>query len=253
MTEGELSTIKKVYLNSNNSSVINISIKSPFTKVPKKVKVQYANIPYLWNNVSSSANTFLVSGTMIQLPPGYYTGTELAAELQTAIDTVVVGLTVMYTDGMFVFSNATLFTLDFTGSNQLADVLGFQPTLYTATFISPNWIINSVQQTMIDYPEILVCTNLISGIDNGIVYWSSTPPQSNPIAIVPTNVGYSNNIIYGAPVSEPWQIITNSTFAIQLFDPQSMPNIAFELFSPDGYPLDFSLPVNWSICLLFEF
>ena len=266
--------IKEIYINSANSDVggsgSSFSITKtqfPFTTVPRKVKLIYAEIPYVWNNIIASNNSYGLSYTGFTIPtqyitPGYYTGTTLSTSLQNSLNAALVntGITATVTYNVSNFKFTISFAgigqynllLDLTVANSIYLALGLNNQIYT--FTSVNNSITSVGLSVIqNYAEVFVCSNMVEGIDNGIVAWypGNLPTQtaSNSIlAIIPINTPYGSYIIYYAPDSEPWQTISPNIFNYQ----NSNSYINFSLYYKDGTPVDLQ-NTNWSAKILFEF
>lgn len=230
--------VKNIYINSNPNFIdvggidSNFTITKPysnFNKTPRKIKLLSARIPFTWNNITSINNNFnlieyptTVITTSIQVPASQYTGTTLASELQTLLNANTkksYNYVVSYSTTLFKFTISSTngsFELDFTVANSIGIALGFGDVL-----LSPanNTFTSTGVAVIQPDTEIFITSNLVSGIDNGIVPWfsetvGSTYPNYNILATIPISSCYGGIINYQSSDSEPWQIASQSNFAL---------------------------------------
>ncbi len=228
--------------------------------VPKRVKLINACIPYTWNNITDFNNTFTLiepgvpASYIITVPDGHYDGFTLASILQTAIMAATPTLT--YT---VVFSSTTLkytisatgtFQLDFTTSNSIAVQLGFN----VDTITSPDTSTTStdVAQLIPDY-QIFICSDLVTGSDNGVMVWTPDPPSSSEVLASVPIAGCFGGIITYVTNGEPFFPISQSAFAQQKNPGDTSPRVMrYFLRFPSGIPVNLN-GVHWTAQLVFEF
>jgi len=256
---------RTVYISSKNRTTgtpddfIIADTKQRFAVQPQSIKAKTITIPHTWNNITATNNYFEFEGTMsgvlsFIVPEGNYTGESLATELTRQFNIVTAGTTcggyeVTYsiaTQKFTLTSVAEMFSMDFTISNNMADVLGF-PEAVTASASSHT---SSVPANIIIDTEIWVCTDVISGTDNGVIPWTDSKPQEeNILACVPINACFGSIINYTVPIEFPYYTIRNSAFVNNNVVPR--PLRVFLKF-PSGAPL--SLNGNdWSMQVIFDF
>ena len=95
-------------------------------------QLSYVSVPFTIKTIDDRNNRFKVNGTEITLTTGNYTTPELITELQTKLNTVVSGFTVIHTDYILAINNTSSFTLDFTGYVLTAETLGYEPKVYAS-------------------------------------------------------------------------------------------------------------------------
>lgn len=231
-----------------------------YTNVPISIKAKSITIPFMWNNVTAANNSFVFTGAMtglhsITIPVGNYNGATLATALATALNVATGGgncsggYSVVYdpTTAKYTISSVTEnFSIDFTVANNMANILGF------SSIVTPSAMSHTstgVASILPDY-DIWVCTDLVSGIDNGISNWTGNPPSSEQmgvIACVPITSGFGSILHYEVPIEYPFYTIVNSEFTVT--NPRSS---RWFLRFPSGAPL--SLNGNdWSMQVLLDF
>ena len=188
------------------------------------------------------------------MPPGYYSAADLATQLTADITAATAGsdYTVEYsaqTGGFTVTSVGETFTIDFTVANNMAAMMGF---VEAATPVGLTAVSSAAANITMDC-ELFVCSNLISGVDNGVLVWSGNDPASEPmgvLAVIPINTCFGGFVRYYAPAHFPFYKITNSAFANP--DREDPRDLQMSIKFPSGAA--FSLNGNdWTAQLTFDF
>jgi hypothetical protein len=228
-----------------------------FSGVPKSAKLMSVSIPYTWNNITNTNNTFSITETAVGtdnfvISVGNYDGTALATEVQSLLNASGV-LTHNYT---VVFDSSTLkFTITnsvntiqitFAPTGSAALLLGFAPG--SSSIVALSIVSTETAGLLPDY-EIFVCSSLVAGSDNGVMLWSPTYTpsivnQSQILARVPITSCYSGVINYCTPAGLPAYVISQSSFAraVSLGEPAT---IRFFLALPSGLSIDLN-GYHWS-------
>jgi hypothetical protein len=181
-----------------------------FTKRQQKVagiKVISAQIPFVYDVINTSNNTFLFTEggvpNTITITPGTYTSATLATELQTRLAAVSAGFTVTYstTTLKFTFNHATgvAWSLFFGNRNTPYVNLGFPVgVLYSATgvssIVSPSVaLVTGSNYLYLNSSKIgsLVNFNLSDG--------NPTAGSGQQICRIPVNVAYGSVVYYNDP------------------------------------------------------
>ena len=263
------SNVKIIYINSASGfrdisgTDANFEITkpiSPFDTAPKRVKLLTANIPFTWDNITTANNRL----TLIELPGpvshpatvpvGRYTGTTLATALQTALNTVATlhTYTVAFDTNTFKFTISATgnFQLNFAVTDTIAAAVGFdQVTTSSATSVtSTNVVLLQAD------PTLFIRSNLVEGVDNGIVPWfTGSTPDLGILASVPISVCYGGTINYAAPDSSPWLTTSQSALGkVKSSIDTSSIVISFQLFFLSGLPIDMK-GAHWCATLLLDF
>lgn len=257
---------KTVYLSSKNRSTgtsDNFTIadtQERFVKNvnPQSIKAITVTIPVTWYNVTAANNQFEFTSAItglhhIEISPGNYSGETLAQALQDALEVEIPcgGYTVTYdcnTGKFTVASKTEPFSVDFTIANNMAEILGFEEVV-TASAMSHTS--TKVANIIID-TEIWVCTNLISGIDNGVLNWTANAPKNEQMGIlacVPITACFGGIIQYTLPSQLPYYIITNSKFTNPGDDPREL---QLYLAFPSGAPISLN-GHDWGMQVVFDF
>jgi hypothetical protein len=266
--------IKTVYISSKNRTsgtsddFIIEDTNERYINTPISMKAKTITIPYMWNNIVGGVggnNTFAftvvtpVPGSYtFTLPSANYTGASLAAALQTQMNVATGGG--LCGGGYTVTYNATTSTFTFTSLigtfdinfviGTMANILGFVPG--TITPVASTISSTGVASILIDF-EIWVCTDLISGVDNGVADWTGNNPASEQMGIlacVPITTCFGGIINYTVPDEFPFYTITNSGFTLEQ---RSSPRASqYYLRFPSGTPLSLN-GNNWSMQVLFNF
>lgn len=266
-----MSTNKNIYINSasgfrdiggtdENFTITKTS--SNFNKIPKRVKLESARIPFVWNNITSSNNAFTlieypgpITYSNLTVPIGRYTGTTLAVALQTTLNNIIGKIntyTVSYNTNTFKFeivSTPQTFQFDFNITNSIASALGFAEI----TTIQTNDLISSGVAVIQPDIEIFIGSSLIGGIDNGIIPWfTGTATDLHILAVVPINTCFGGIIEYRSQDTEPWQNISQSAFAMIPNNSTTSIEMSFNLFFLSGIPVDLN-GAHWSANILLDF
>jgi hypothetical protein len=235
-----------------------------FTYPPQSVKLVSASIPYTWQNITGDNGSFTIeqddaTEDTFDIPPGFYSATALATELQTLINvsaTLGQTYTVTYDLVTFKYTFATVGPASFQIiPTTSAAVLGFADGSTNPG--SPALSVTSTQmvQTISDY-EIFICCNLVTGSDNGIIPWypDNDPTVSNQaqiLARVPISGCYSGIIQYTASPDMPFYGISQSEFSKNI--KAGLPaTLQLFLAFPSGNTVDLQ-GYHWSAELVFDF
>lgn len=265
-----MSNVKNLYINSapgfrdiggtdENFTITKTS--SNFNKIPKRVKLLSARIPFVWDNITTTNNAFTlielpgpVTHSAVTVPVGRYTGTTLAVALQTtlnAIPGVIHTYTVIYDTNTFKFTIAANgnFQFNFAVVNSIAPALGFtEITTASATSLTSPGV--AIIQADV---EIFVGSSLVGGIDNGIVPWfTGAATDLHILAVVPINSYFGSIIEYTCQDDEPWQDILQSTFSTIPNTTNVSVEMSFHLFFLSGAPVNLK-GAHWSANLIFDF
>lgn len=251
-----------MYINSlNRSTGTNenftiVDTSNRYSIQPQFVKLTRATIPFTWYNIASTNNTFALiippgPTVDISLPPGNYTNSSLATELQTELLSNGLTATVTYNPSTLTYTitSATPFQLSFATLNSIALQMGFTPQSTTSvgtSFTSPN------ASQLSNYYEIFICSDLVGGIDNGYTTLSpGSASNKQVLAIIPINPNLTPGSLleFNTPDNEPSFPITQSNWGQNTTSPRT---IHFFLQFPDGTSI--SLNGNfWTAVLTFYF
>ena len=237
-----------------------------FSESPKKAKLISACIPYTWNNITSSNNTFdviedTVGTDTITIPEGNYTGLQLATVLTTLLNdsgvlTQVYIVTFDEQTLLFSYSTTGANGFQFTFTDDTSKLLGFavgtSPGAPSVSFLSDIGAI-----LLSDY-EIFICSDMVIGSDNGVIPWNVQPipdayNQNQILARVPIRGCFSSILNYTVSIDSPFYLITQSKFAKSRdgSDPDT-PSIRFFLRFPSGATVDLN-GYHWTAEIVLEF
>lgn len=213
----------------------------------RRVKLLHARIPNTFNNVITGTNdTFTVTGSvsganLITVPANNYSGTTLASTVESLINTAANPnvYTVTYDAGLgqFTFaSSSESFSLTFAADN----IFGFPAGTTAVASSHTSSISGDVNNKLTFGGYVAVCTDLIGGIDNGIINLQSTLTATRALDYVPL-CGSTTVTNYFASTECP-------SYPIYKDDRTSM---RFYLEFPNGSAVDIN-DNDWSIILLFE-
>lgn len=266
-----MSSIRKLYINSapgfrdpggtDENFTITKTI-SDFTTVPRRVKLQTAQVPYTWNNiVSGSNNSFeVIIGTntyTINIASGHYTGTSLATAVQAALNSATTNnFTVSYSTITFLFTFSSIlsaYSFNFNVANTIAPALGFDILTYNSTTSSP-YTLTSVYVSVVETDtQIFVCSTLVLGLDNGVIpYFPGAPPNYGILAALPLTSCFGSFMNYTVPNDEPWFTVSQSAFTQESINPNSTVSIGFSLLFISGIPVNLQ-GAHWSATILLDF
>lgn len=216
--------------------------------------------------VISGNNTFTINENTVGvddfiIPEGYYTGTTLATAMATLINASTVltsTFTVTFDTDTLEFtiaSGTNTFQIIFDAVGSASGLLGFAAG--TTNPAAPALEVTSLVGAALlpDY-EIFLCSNLVTGSDNGVIVWSPSyvPDSTNQtqiLARIPIAGCYSGVINYSANAKSPAYNVTQSSFVqqIKLGVPASM---RFFLSLPSGLPIDLQ-GYHWTAEIVMQF
>jgi hypothetical protein len=235
-----------------------IDFHKSFANNPKSVKAILICVPYSWYNVNESlGNTFAwtgdISGTnSVVLPANYYTGPTLATELETLLEAEAGGenYTVKY-NGVthkFTISSTESFSVDFTVLKNMHMILGFPEAVvdFAESHTSSN-----VADFVFDR-KLWVCSDLIRGLDNGIIPWNSDDPpvEQSILAEIPISGCFNSILMFQPGPDMPFFPITDGSFSSA--NGTSPRKTRFFLKFPSGTEINLN-GQEWNMQLVLEF
>jgi len=177
-----------------------------FINNPKSVKASLICIPYTWYNVDEiMGNVFSWNGSgsgshSIIIPDNNYTGESLAVELQALMVAEFAGYTVTYdkVTNKFTINATENFTIDFTVADNMHLILGWDEVVVVPTATSHTS--TNVAGFVLD-KSVWVCTDMIAGVDNGIIPWTdeNPPVEQHVLAEVPIMGCFGCILVYTPP------------------------------------------------------
>lgn len=224
-----------------------ITVSPPvFTHPPREARLVTATVPYSWGNITTSNNAFdlIDNGThAITIAPGNYNAVAIATAIENALNASggANTYTVTYSHLRFTIAGNGSFQLDFSVANSIAARVGFDPELTAqgTSFTSPN-LARLVSDT-----EIFICSDLVSGVDNGVTWLEPGALSAREIlAVVPLTTCFGGLIHYSAPADAPYFSVRQSAFA-------SGGPVRFYLEFPSGDPVDLQ-GIPWTATLEFR-
>lgn len=230
-----------------------------FINNPKSVKASLVCIPYTWYNVDETmGNEFSWEGAMsgshlIVIPDNNYTGETLAEKLQELMEAEAPGkcytVTFDKVTNKFTISSTENFTIDFTINNNMHLILGWEEIVVQPAAMSHTS--TNVAGFVLD-KSIWVCSNMIAGVDNGIIPWTDDDPpvEEHVLAEVPINGCFGCLLFYSPPNGLPYIPITNSDFS--LVDRPGPRTTRFYLKFPSGAEVNLN-GQEWAMQLIFDF
>jgi len=259
---------KPIYVNSavrstgTNEDFTITDTGDTITNSPKTVKLINACIPYTWNNIETGDNDLSFENAAsapftVQVPEGNYTGTTLASAVQTAMNGAGAGdtYTVSFDNTTYKMTFTTTgasMLLDFVTSPDLAVILGFVAgNTYgpAASITSPN-VVN-----IIEFLEMMICSDLVCGSDNGVIPWTPSAPVSDLciLARIPIRACYGGIVDYVASSDSPYMPITQSEFSkAKEISGNNPGTIRFYLRWPDNSAVNLN-GASWTAELVFDF
>lgn len=176
------------------------------------LKVMQAEIPFVFDVITPANNTFIfIEGAvenLITIPVGTYTGPQLAAQLETLIQAVSAGFTVVWDSQLlkFIFTEntATAWGLSFPTRNSAYSVLGFYPGYTVTAAAGPGSVIVSSSAAQVTGPYYLyVNSRQVGSMINFNLPDGGVQAGIGPeICRIPINVGYGSVIFYNDPSPE---------------------------------------------------
>ncbi len=231
-----------------------------FTNTPKSIKLISACIPFTWDNIVSGINDSFsvyedsIGSALVTIPQGYYSGPELAAVIMAemnAVLTQVYDVTYNKKTLMFYFSTIGANGFQLTMSPDVMILLGFSDSIYPSV---PSTIFASQIKAVLlmDY-EILICSDVVKGSDNGVMPWysGSVPSISQDyiLARVPISSCFSSIISYCANRELPYYICKQSRF---VGSSNTLSSIRFYLRFPSGRPVNLN-GYHWTAEIILQF
>ena len=172
------------------------------------VKILSASIPFTFYTLTSSNNTFTFTEagtpTTVTIPPGTYSGSQLAAQLQTLLAALSAGFTVAYSGVTllltFTHNTAAAWSLFFNGRLTAYSYMGFLPdTTYSAVGVGS--VITSVIVAKATGPDYLYVNSRKLGpfINFNLADGSPTGGDFPGLCRIPINTSFGGTIVYNDP------------------------------------------------------
>lgn len=172
------------------------------------MKVLQAEIPFVWDVITTSNNTFVytsgVTSYTITIPVGTYTGPQLAAQLQILLGGITAGFTVTWSSQLikFTFTSplASAWGLSFIDRQTAYSVLGFIPGQeYTNVGINSKIVSPIIAQVTGPY-YLYVNSNKIGSLLNFNLPDGAVTGGIGPeICRIPVNVQFGSVVFYTDP------------------------------------------------------
>lgn len=221
-------------------------------RIPKRVKVYSATIPYAWSLINGENNKFTfsegASDFVVSLDLQNYSASSMAANIKGQMDALgsyVYSVTVNPVTYIFTIAATGVFSMNFSGSDSLGPILGYKTDIYTSdlTYTAPN-IVNLVYDGYIH-----INSSISKGKDNGIIILNGDDVDENPpLAAVPICGDYGFILSYQAPTDLQPINIEGSKFSNSIRDKKYPAVLDFQLTSPTGAHIDMK-GVSWSMVL----
>lgn len=180
--------VDSVSRQSGQTHDFSVTLDMPFRNQYNTMTLLYAEIDKTYymlssNSLDTTVNSFpvttaAVTTTVSLISDVNYNGTQLAAELQAALNSGTTGgysvtynlNSNLYTSGDFTISNALPFSFDLTNASLIAKYLGFEPVVNTATLIGSSYLLVSTKQARLErYDCIVISTNLSINGNNSVL------------------------------------------------------------------------------------
>lgn len=223
-------------------------------RVPKRVKVYSAVIPFAWSLINTDNNKFTFnegsSDFLIELDTQNYSASSMASAIKGQMDALgsnVYSVTVNAVTNIFTIASTGVFNLDFSNSDSLGPILGFGNGVYTSdlSYTADN-IVNLVYDGY-----ILISSSISKGKDNGVIILDQDDVDEDPpLAAVPICGDYGFILNYQSPTDLQPINIEGSQFSNAVRDKKFPVTIDFQLTSPTGALIDMK-GVSWSMVLQF--
>ncbi len=202
--------VDSVARQSGETHDFSVTLDMPFRNNFNTMTLLYAEIDKTYYMLSSNAldttvNSFPVTTggvttTVSLISDVNYSGLQLAAELQAALNSGTTGgysvtynlNSNLYTSGDFTISNALPFSFDLTNAALIAKYLGFEPVVNTATLIGSSYLLVSTKQARLQrYDCLVIRTNLsINNNDTVLGYIFPATSQTGDVLVYQNN--YNN-------------------------------------------------------------
>lgn len=177
-------------------------------------KLVSAEIPNVFDSITPGLNTFIFTSggtqTTITIPPGIYTGTTLATQLQTLISAVSVGFLVTWSDITlrFTFTYAGgPFTWGFIFPSRASayGAMGFLPNNVATTLFNNGSIVSPTVASPTGPYYLYLNSRTMGPLINFNLTDGSPDSTGTPqIARVPITVNKGGVIIYTDPTPDQW-------------------------------------------------
>lgn len=224
-------------------------------RIPKRIKVFSAAIPFAWNSILSSNNKFSMNDGIttynIVVPSQNYSATTLAAQIALLLNNtgslLIFSVIVDTITNKMTISATAIFTLYFNVVDSIGPLLGYGTSVYSgAISYAAFYIMNMVYDGYIN-----INSNVVSGKDNGTIILGPTDIARPPVlTAVPITGDYGCVIFYQSPPELEAINIENSLFSNRIRDNQFPVILDFQLTSPTGVNIDMN-GVSWSMVLQF--
>jgi len=248
-----------------------LSIEVPYTLISRPVRsirLIDAIIPFSFSTVPPDENQFDFTDTVgtntITLPDGTFSPESIIETLKNMLDAnsgAGLTFTVIYNrcEGRYEIRADGPYSLDFTVPNSAADLLGFNSVVKTAVETPPAsniWIVESDTRNRIALDKYInITSNLVRGIDQGIIYLdgSPNPTVSNVIASIPIVGTAGSNILFNESNETPEIDIRSSVLGqIQVPNTDGSRTVEFGLSLDSGNPVDLG-GTFWSARFLIKY
>ena len=172
------------------------------------LKVIQAEIPFVYDVITTSNNTFVYTSagvpTTITIPTGTYTGPQLATQLTTLMSAVTAGFTVTWSSQTlkftFTYPLSSTWTLFFATRNTAYSPLGFVPgTIYSNSGVSSTIVSAIIAQVAGPYYIYVNSNKLGSLVNFNLADQSITSGIGPEICRIPVNVQFGSVIFYSDP------------------------------------------------------
>jgi hypothetical protein len=223
-------------------------------RVPKRVKVYSAVIPFAWSLINSGNNKFSFtegsSDFVITLDQQNYSAASLASSIKGQMDalgTYVYSVTVNAITNIFTIAGTGVFNLDFSMSDSIGPILGYGNGVYVSdTSYEASNIVNLVYDGYVH-----INSSIARGKDNGVIILKGDDVDVEPpLAAVPICGDYGFVLGYQAPTDLQPINIEGSKFSTSIRQRRFPVQLDFQLTSPTGATIDMK-GVSWSMVLQF--
>ena len=219
------------------------------TRSPHFIKVVDANIPYSFFQIIDGVNNHFTlddgGGVVdIYITEQHYSGVQLALEIKNELDAVS-SIPQVYTvdyskqTNKYTIHSTANFTLDFDFDDSIYKATGFLRQSYAGT----NSYTSDTMIDLINDEFLWICTDLINGIDNGVMLYRPTTENMHILATIPITVDYGGMICYHEEIIEPPKDIRNARFS---YNEDVTKSINIWLERESGLPMSLN-GLNWSM------
>ena len=177
------------------------------------MKILSAEIPFVFDTVSTRNNTFTFTlagtPTPITIPPGNYTGTTLATQLQTLIQAVSAGFLVTWSVTTlrftYTFSGAAVpWSFIFpTGRQSAYSLMGFLPNSSTL-LVGPGSIVSPTAASPTGPYYLYLNSRTLGSLVNFNLADAAASGAGPELCRIPINTNFGNVILYTDPDPEKY-------------------------------------------------